>query len=273
MASFVDTNVIVSAFDVGNQRKRSIALELLGDASLQLVVSAQVLSEFYWVVTRKLEPPLEAEAAHDVVRHLTEGEVVPIDASLVDVAITLARQHRLAPWDAAILAAARRAGRAEIEPRSAPLSTPRDEHVLRAVVRERLALEAAVQRLELQTGHVEQAQPLVLRRPPQRARPAAVEHQVDPVIADRVAHRVRQGLLVAHAVMAHRHPVVEGERVPGETPARPKRRRHPLEHPPPVGPRAQVQERPVARATGTATRPVPTASSTIGPSASRARPT
>jgi len=46
LASFVDTNVIVYAFDVGNERKRSIALELLGDASLQLVVSAQVLNEF-----------------------------------------------------------------------------------------------------------------------------------------------------------------------------------------------------------------------------------
>jgi len=114
LASFVDTNVIVYAFDVGNDRKRQVALELLGDPSLQLVVSVQVLSEFYWTVTRKLVPPLEAEAAHDVVRHLSEGEVVPIDASLVDAAITLARQHRLAVWDAAILAAARRSGCSEL---------------------------------------------------------------------------------------------------------------------------------------------------------------
>lgn len=110
MASFVDTNVIVYAFDVGNDGKRQVALELLDDASLNVVVSAQVLSEFYWTVTRKLAPPLEANLAQDVVRHLSEGDVVPIDANLVDVAITLAQRHRLAFWDAAILAAARRSG-------------------------------------------------------------------------------------------------------------------------------------------------------------------
>ncbi len=39
---------------------------------------------------------------------------MPIDASLVDVLITLARQHRLAVWDAAILAAAQRSGCSEL---------------------------------------------------------------------------------------------------------------------------------------------------------------
>jgi predicted nucleic acid-binding protein len=110
MATFVDTNVIVYAFDLGDDRKREVALRLLSDDSLQLIVSAQVLSEFYWIVTRKLEPPLQAEEAHDVVRHLSEGDVVPIDASLVETVIALARRHRLALWDAAILAAASRWG-------------------------------------------------------------------------------------------------------------------------------------------------------------------
>jgi len=114
LASFVDTNVIVYAFDLGDDRKRQVATRLLGDASLQLVVSAQVLNEFHWTVTRRLAPPLDAEAAHDVVRHLSEGEVVPIDAGLVDAAIALARRHRLALWDAAIVAAARRSGCSEL---------------------------------------------------------------------------------------------------------------------------------------------------------------
>ena len=84
MASFVATNVIVSAFDVGDERKREVALHFLGDNSLHLVVSAQVLNEFSWTATRRLEPPLEEEDAHDVVRHLAKGDVVPIAASLVD---------------------------------------------------------------------------------------------------------------------------------------------------------------------------------------------
>jgi predicted nucleic acid-binding protein len=110
MASFIDTNVVVYAFDTSEERKRERALELLADPSLDAVFSAQVLSEFYWIVTRKLAPPLEEGAAHDVVRSLSEGVVVPTDATLVDAAIGLARRHQLAFWDAAIVAAARRAG-------------------------------------------------------------------------------------------------------------------------------------------------------------------
>ena len=53
---------------------------------------------------------LVIEEAHDVVRHLSDGDVVPIDASLVDAATALARRHRLALWHAAILAAAGRWG-------------------------------------------------------------------------------------------------------------------------------------------------------------------
>ena len=46
MATFVDLSVIVCAFDLGNDRKREVALEVLGDSSFHVVVSAQVLNEF-----------------------------------------------------------------------------------------------------------------------------------------------------------------------------------------------------------------------------------
>ncbi|CAN5753979.1 PIN domain-containing protein [soil metagenome] len=114
MATFLDTNVLVYAFDGSDERKRSIAQQILDDESIDIVVSSQVLSEFYWTVTRKLDPTLAEDVAHDVVRHLAEGEVVPIDGGLVDAAIGLARRHRLALWDAAILVAASRAGCEEV---------------------------------------------------------------------------------------------------------------------------------------------------------------
>ena len=114
MATFLDTNVLVYAFDRGDERKRAIAQEILDDGSIGIVVSAQVLSEFYWVVTRRLTPPLAEDVAHDVVHHLAESEVVPIDGALVDAAIGLSRRHRLALWDAAILVAANRAGCHEV---------------------------------------------------------------------------------------------------------------------------------------------------------------
>ena len=114
MATFLDTNVLVYAFDGGDERKRAIAQAILADVTIDIVVSAQVLSEFYWTVTRKLVPRLEEDVAHDVVHHLSAGEVVPIDGPLVDAAIGVARRHRLALWDAAILVAAGRAGCHEV---------------------------------------------------------------------------------------------------------------------------------------------------------------
>ncbi len=39
---------------------------------------------------------------------------MPIDASLVDTAIAIARRHRIALWDAQIVAAAQRSGCAEV---------------------------------------------------------------------------------------------------------------------------------------------------------------
>jgi predicted nucleic acid-binding protein len=110
LATFLDTNVLVYAFDASDRPKRAIAQQVLGDASIDIVVSAQVLSEFYWTVTRKLTPGLPEDLAHDVVRNLAEGEVVPLDAGLVDAAIALARRHDLSLWDAAIVVAAQRSG-------------------------------------------------------------------------------------------------------------------------------------------------------------------
>jgi hypothetical protein len=48
------------------------------------------------------------------------------------------------------------------------LWTAGDEHVLPAVVGERLTGEAAVEGLQFETGDVDEPEPLVLGRPPQR---------------------------------------------------------------------------------------------------------
>lgn len=109
MASFVDTNVLVYAFDAGTPEKRARAQAILTQADLELVVSAQVLQEFYWVATRKLAPALPADVAREAVRQFTLGPVVALDAGLVVQAIDLARQHDIALWDAAIVVAAQRA--------------------------------------------------------------------------------------------------------------------------------------------------------------------
>jgi predicted nucleic acid-binding protein len=110
VASFVDTNVAVYVFDRGAGRKRELAVELLQFSSDQLVVSTQVLSEFYWTVTRKLSRPLAVEPAREATRQLAALRVVPVDRDLVLGAIETAGSQQLALWDAMIIEAAARGG-------------------------------------------------------------------------------------------------------------------------------------------------------------------
>ena len=70
------------------------------------MVSTQVLTEFYAVVTRKLVVPVSAEDAEASVRQLAVLPVVAIDSSLVVSAITGSREWQISIWDALILRAA-----------------------------------------------------------------------------------------------------------------------------------------------------------------------
>ncbi|MBI2762365.1 MAG: PIN domain-containing protein [Chloroflexi bacterium] len=108
---FVDTNVWVHAVDAADPAKRKRALEATAPApGRDLVVSTQVLTEFFAVVTRKLATPLLAEDAEAMVRQLAFLPVVRIDSSIVVAAIAGSREWQISIWDALILRAAEVAG-------------------------------------------------------------------------------------------------------------------------------------------------------------------
>jgi predicted nucleic acid-binding protein len=88
MSVFLDTNVVVYAFDRADPAKQRIAIEVM-EGNERLVVSSQVLLESWSVLTRKLVEPLNENRASDV-----------IDQLRFDIAI----------WDALIVEAARAAG-------------------------------------------------------------------------------------------------------------------------------------------------------------------
>jgi predicted nucleic acid-binding protein len=109
--TFVDTNVWVYAVDAADPAKRTRALEVVAPAQgRDLVLSAQVLTEFYAVVTRKLAVPVLAVEAEAMVRQLAALPVVPLDGSLVVAAVAGSRRWRISIWDALILQAAEVAG-------------------------------------------------------------------------------------------------------------------------------------------------------------------
>ena len=74
------------------------------------MVSTQVLSELYWTVTRKLDPPLAPETTLEATTELGALAVVTVDRELVLGAIRTAQRHQLALWDALIVEAAARGG-------------------------------------------------------------------------------------------------------------------------------------------------------------------
>jgi predicted nucleic acid-binding protein len=110
--TFLDTNVLVYAVDRRDERKRAIAMDVVARAArgAELVLSTQVLAEFYAVVTRKLPDPLGADDAASAVQSLAALAVVGVDATLVLDAVALATSRKISIWDALILEAARTAG-------------------------------------------------------------------------------------------------------------------------------------------------------------------
>lgn len=109
MKVFIDTNIWVYAYDTAEPQKRDAALRALEDLTDDsTVVSAQVLNEFFAVVTRKLAHPLDRSEAAAAVEMMSALTVVPTNASILREAIELAERWSLSHWDALIVAAARR---------------------------------------------------------------------------------------------------------------------------------------------------------------------
>ena len=108
--AFVDTNVLVYAFDDGATAKRDRARALLSAPPDPFVISAQVIGEFYVVVTRKLATPLAEEQASAAVAELLRLPVVPIDGELARAAVSTSRAAQLSYWDALVIESAAAAG-------------------------------------------------------------------------------------------------------------------------------------------------------------------
>jgi len=109
---FIDTNILVYAHDRSETVKCPLARQLVLDSvrAGSAVISAQVLSEFFTTVTRKIAEPLSLRAARHELSVLARLRVVVTDSTLILRAIDLMSVHQTSYWDALILSAAERAG-------------------------------------------------------------------------------------------------------------------------------------------------------------------
>jgi predicted nucleic acid-binding protein len=112
--SFVDTNVLVYAFDKTSSPKKLVAQRLMKELMKEdrLRVSTQVLQELFVTITRKVIPRCSSEEALAVLDDLTAWPLMVVDYSAIRAATGLADQAKLSFWDALIVVAAARTGAA-----------------------------------------------------------------------------------------------------------------------------------------------------------------
>lgn len=110
--SFVDTNVLVYAFDKGGSPKKRIAERLLNELMEEdrLRVSTQVLQELFVTLTRKVRRPCSIEEALAALEDLTAWPLMVIDFAAIRAAVELGDQAKLSFWDALVVVAAARTG-------------------------------------------------------------------------------------------------------------------------------------------------------------------
>ncbi len=109
---FLDTNIIVYAFDTSAGEKHEKAAGIivdLWDSGLGLI-STQVLQEFFVTVTAKIPKPLEAGPASEIISDFLKWDVVINDGEIILEAIEIQTEYGYSFWDSMIITAAIRGG-------------------------------------------------------------------------------------------------------------------------------------------------------------------
>jgi len=106
--AFFDTNVLVYAFDNKEPKKGAIARELIRDFGIdgKLVLSTQVLQEFYVTVTKTGKSMLTPEEAEAIVNDLADFPLVQVNKNIILRAMKRHQSRAFSFWDSLIVEAA-----------------------------------------------------------------------------------------------------------------------------------------------------------------------
>ncbi len=109
---FLDTNILVYAYDVSSGNKHDVARNIVADLwNLRTgVLSIQVLQELFVTVTKRIPKPLDVKTTRDIVRDFLLWEVVDNDGELMLAAMDVQMKYHYAFWDSLIIAAAIKSG-------------------------------------------------------------------------------------------------------------------------------------------------------------------
>ena len=108
---FLDTNVLVYAYDITDPAKQRIAQDLVRKAVAGgLVISTQVLAEFAATLLHKLIPAPASEDVIDLLDTLAPIRLIPPDSDIVRRAVEARAAYGLHFYDGMVVAAAEHAG-------------------------------------------------------------------------------------------------------------------------------------------------------------------
>jgi predicted nucleic acid-binding protein len=105
---FLDTNLLLYAYDAGSPVKHAIAVRILEDLwrSGNGILSAQVLQEFFVNVTKKIPKPLSVAVSREIVEDFLKWKVVPVESRTILRAIDLHEKHKYSFWDSLVIQSA-----------------------------------------------------------------------------------------------------------------------------------------------------------------------
>ena|SRR3989338_1303556 len=104
----IDSNILIYAFDKDEEEKNLVArriLEKIFDGKVNIFLSTQNLSEFYYNVTKKIKKPLEIIEAKEIISgliSLSNIKIIKINEENILQAIEISSEYNLSYWDALI---------------------------------------------------------------------------------------------------------------------------------------------------------------------------
>jgi predicted nucleic acid-binding protein len=109
---FVDTNILIYAFDTSTGKKHKKAFELLQElwVTENGCISIQVLQEFYVNAMRKAPKAPDPLKVATTIRDLCSWKVHRPDTEDVLAAVTIHQKYQISFWDAMIIRSAQESG-------------------------------------------------------------------------------------------------------------------------------------------------------------------
>jgi len=110
--AFLDTNIIVYAYDRSAGKKHRLAADIMIELweSGRGVISTQVLQEFFVIATKKIPRPLKGNVVKEIINDLLTWEVVVNDGDSILSAIDIHLKYKYSFWDSMIIDAALKGG-------------------------------------------------------------------------------------------------------------------------------------------------------------------